>query len=483
MTTMQVTSGEGSRRADGQTMESEVNTATVLRYPFQHLELGWLMEYIETCLPEEERRPAATRLLNDFMAFAVLHGDPFLEKASCEFYKYVNKGSENRPRLSKDLSSQWGVVYAIFEAIQKASKYPQSDMNVRAHILEHIEKTMKDVGIVVSTQPRSGTSKAAEVITSVAAHVQRMRGAPESQEIYSSMMRLLRMLFFCFSPCIGVYSIFQDAISNGKGTFVCCEGCPCYNKLRNAYTLFIRDVEKMKVVDCLLMMAVKEEDAIACRLMRDLFTRLDYRNPFLDKPVRRIQNGSLFAARVTLFDALHNVKELLSDTRASPSRLTPHVESILLALYVVRREIKSIRDSSEQIEIVDQAIAAADAVYVRLGTDKVVQHLRTLKDHIFTIFAFLSDPEFHLAVHSRDLSNPRGQGGTKCCNPACPGNARETLKCSGCRMTSYCGVACQRADYKSHRPLCTEMGRRKATPNVVKVVETEIRVLKPIGLS
>ncbi|RHW72685.1 MYND finger [Trypanosoma brucei equiperdum] len=483
MTTSPSTPSNETRLANAQAVESTMNNATVLRYPFQSIDLGWLVDYIGACFQPEDRFPAALRLLNDFMAFAVLHKDPFLGEACYEFYNATAaKDEEEWPRFPKGMDSFCDIARRVFEAIRLVSKYPQWDVNSKVEALGNIKEFILDIGEPRNTPTKFSTSNAEEAMKTTLSLINGLRASLDNLEIFGALMDSLRALFFCFSPCVGVYSMFQGANANGTGTYVCCDRCPCYVKFRSTYTLFIKDIEKMKVIDCLLMMAVKEDDAFACKLVEDLLQRLDYRNPFLDKPVRRVQNGSLFAARVALFDAFRHVKAIMTGSINLHTDLPSHVASVALALHVVRREVKNMACASEQLPVLDRALTTADNIYTRLGKGSVTQHLHTLKEYIITTFAFLSEPQYHLAVHSKTPPNENGVT-PKCHNPCCPGNVKEVLKCAACRTVSYCGVACQREDYKSHRPLCMEMARRKVAPTIIKTAETEVQTLKSAAFS
>ncbi|KAG8341045.1 MYND finger [Trypanosoma vivax] len=462
--------------------EDTINHATVLRYPFQAIDLGWLVEYIDTCLSREERRAAALRILNDFMAFAVLHDDPFLEEATIQLSETMSsKFTDSWPKCARGTTASYDVARCVFELIRSASKCQKMSLGERNEFINNCEKHLKRIeNALDSASNIAGKKKACEVLAAALSQVHELRRTPDSCDALGGLLAQLKALFFCYSPCISVYSMFCKANANGTSSYVCSESCPCFAKLKSMYTLFIRDVEKMKVIDCLLMMAVKEEDKFVSRLAEDLFTRFDCRSPFLEKPVRRIQNGALFAARVALFDAYRHVKSMLTDCRASSSSLTPLMENVVLALYIIRREMKDIKGLNEQVAPVEHALATADTAFLRLGSEKAEQHLRTLNGYIVTIFTFLSAPEFHLAVHSRD-NRADVAGGKMCGNPKCANDAKNVATCGGCHATSYCGIPCRDEHWEEHKSFCAEMRSRMATPAEIKMADAPIRVLKPVG--
>ncbi|ORC86726.1 uncharacterized protein TM35_000261780 [Trypanosoma theileri] len=477
-------SGDESHVVTEATMEKTVNSATVLRYPFQIMELGWLIEYIDTCLSREERWAAAMRIINCLMAFALINEDPFLEQAAFQFYDtMIEKGGKKIwPKRTRDVSLTFEAAYSAFETACVIGKCPHLDsrkrvglLKVREEVIKKIEKSLENTSIT------AGNTKINEVLNISISRMQALRQSPDSSLAFDALMESLKSLFFCFIPCLGLYSMIH-----GSGTknniYVCNECCPCFAKLRTTYTLFIRDVEKTKIIDCLLMMAVKEDDDLVAKLVEELFTRFDCRIPLLEKPIRRIQNGALFIVRMALFDAFRYVKILLTSLRASPVTLIPLMDNVILTLSITRKEMKGIKGLSDHLALVDRASATADSIYSKLGTEKSAQELNTLKEDINRIFSLLCAPEFHLASHSRDPLVGKGAN-LMCGNPGCPGKVKEMLKCSGCRVTFYCNVECQREDWKTHRLLCNEMRSRKIAPTPVEVVECPVQTLKAAALA
>lgn len=461
--------------------ERTLNNASVFRYPFQGMNLRWLEEYIDAYIPEGERWQAAVCILNVLMAFTVIHEDPFLEDATFHFYSTMQDRGNKKcwPKRSQDASIIFEVAHHVFETICVTAKYPSIDPTGKVGLLKMGEKLIKDiVKAVEAPSVNVDTKKANQTLNTTLSRMQALRRTPDSPEGFDALIGSLKALFFCFSPCAGMHDTSQGMDANTMDTYVCCEGCPCYAKLRTTYTLFVRDVEKTKIIDCLLMMAVKNDNAYVSELVEGLLTQFDCRSPFLERPVRRIQNGALFMVRIALFDAFRHVKTLVMDSRASHATLVPPMDNIVLALYVTWREIKDIKGLNEHVVLVDLALATAESIYPHLGTEKALQKLRTLKEQITNIFVCVSSPEFHLAVHSKDPLVGKGAN-VKCGNPECPGKVKEMLKCSGCRVTFYCCVECQKEDWKAHRLLCREMGIRKLTVTPIKAAECPMQTLKP----
>ncbi|RNE98310.1 hypothetical protein TraAM80_08840 [Trypanosoma rangeli] len=466
------------------TLERTVNNATVLRYPFSTMDLGWLVGYIDAFLLKSERWSAAMRITTCFMTFTVLHEDPLMEDATFQLHKMMVDRSIKKswPRRNRDLSNAFDAAYHVFETICIVAKYPNLEPAGKVGILRMSEKLIQGMEKPMDPPlPNVDVKRRSEALSVTLTRLQALGRVPDSLDAFDALMASLKMVFFCYAASLGVQNMLQDTNISQTNSYVCCEGCPCYVKFRTTYTLFIRDVEKTKVIDCLLMMAVKEDDAFVSKLTEGLFAQFDCRSPFLEKPVRRIQNGALFMVRIALFDAFRHTKALLMDSRASPASLAPQLDSVALALCIARREMKGVKGLSEHPPLVDKALATADGIYPRLGTEKASQGLRALKDHIAKIFALVSAPQFHLAAHSKDP--PLGKDANlRCGNPMCPGQVKEMLKCSGCRVTFYCSVACQRDDWKTHRFLCKEMGCRRTAPAPVAIAECPIQTLKPAAL-
>ncbi|KAH9600873.1 zinc finger protein [Trypanosoma melophagium] len=476
-------SGDESHVVTEAAMEKTVNTSTVLRYPFQIMELGWLIEYIDTCLSKEERWAAAMRIINCLMAFALINEDPFLEQAAFQFYDTVTEKSNKKiwPKRTHDVNVTFEAAYSAFETACVIGKCPHLDsrkrvalLKVREGVIKKIEKSLDNTSI------NADTTRSKDILNASLSSMQALRQSPDSSLAFDAVMESLKSLFFSFIPCLGLYSMMH-----GSGTknniYVCNERCPCLAKLQTTYTLFIRGVEKTKIIDCLLMMAVKEDDDLVTKIVEELFTRFDCRIPLLEKPIRRIHNGTFFIVRMALFDAFHRVKILLAHLRASPVTLIPLMDNIILTLSITRREMKGIKGLSDHLSLVDRALATADSIYSKLGTDKSYQGLNALKEEINRIFDLLSASEFHLASHSRDPLVGKGAN-LMCGNPNCPGKVKEMLKCSGCRVTFYCNVECQREDWKTHRLLCNEMRSRKIAPTPIEVVECPVQTIKAAAL-
>lgn len=461
------------------------NDASVLRYPFCDMNMQWWEEYILR-VPAETRTNVMLRVMDCLMAHAILHEDPFLEEAVIRMSAALPKTTQPR-HATQDLISAFESAHHVFKAICITAKFPTQEAKGKQDILSMVQSRIRDIE-KVSKKPsfRFGPTVVPTSVE-VVCRLQALQKNMDSRQAFMELMESLKRLFFTVSTRNGVTPRFDVPGARPFDTFVCCDGCLCYGRLRASYTIFLRDVEKAKVIDCIMIAAIKESDD----LMRDVASELrnehfrDFmENPAVDDIGRFIHNGRLFYCRAALFTALnmiHHLSELHSSGSNPLGRdgdSYGYMDRIVLSLLWVKSEVQGLRYLTELVPLLDRTLTTAEGAYARLGEGNFREDLHTLKDYTTAAFTALSAPEYHLAVHSRDVFVGK-PADMKCASPSCPGTTKELLKCSGCDVTYYCSAQCQKADWDKHKNFCHEIESRRSKPAVIKCQISPMQCIKP----
>lgn len=470
------------------------NNASVLRYPFTHMNMSWWVPYAKVIASENSlNTPLRIALL--LVAHAIIHEDPFLENA----ITYIT--SRHKLIFSPEETCQ----FTLYKLICRTADYPPLSDLKRLSLLKEEERNFVDwskealplfekkfrshysntSGSIAKV--RSTTEEVCQQFQSLRQHVETAckngngshRPVSDASETYTflELMNSFKKLFLYISPGTGI-----DMPRDGRmDTFVCCEGCPCYPRIRSMHTVFLRDVEKAKVIDCIMMAAVKEGDAplrnAASELLYNHF-RDFMENPYINDVSYFIQNGKLFFARMALFDA-YCLTMYITQSVEQVRTHKDYMNRIVIPLLWVKNEIRNIRGLHELVPSIDKALMTAETSYMRLGRNDHLQVFHTIRDYVVTIFSALSEPKYHLAVHSRDVFAGKPLD-MKCANPSCDGSTRDLLKCSGCDMTYYCSAECQKADWDTHKILCHEMDSRRGKPVPVEANFTPMMQIKTL---
>lgn len=459
-----------------------VNYDSVLRYPFREMRTEWFDDYMEG-IPTSKRVPVATRLMDCLMAHTVLHEDPFLEKVVTVIYNRVANNETFR-----NMTGVFGEAHEVFRIVCMTAKFTVSTATEKNGLLNLLEQHCTRFQIAaqkVKGDSGDGLVTAAERVTE---SVIFLRKNMTSTDAFRRLMDAIKSLFFTVNTRNGV----SPGSSDGKSifnTFVCCDGCPCYAKLRTGPTVFLRDMEKIKILDCVMMAAVNAKDALMLEMATEFLHRYckDFmENPHLDDIGNLIHNGRLFYCRTALFDALNTLNTLNTMTSPQPgfpdaqTSKTLSMDRVVLALLWVKNEVKDIRILCKVLPTLNEALATAEVAYAHLDCDDARQILHTLEEYTLAFFAALSFPEYHLAVHSRDVFVGK-QADMKCANPGCPGTTKDLLKCSGCDVTFYCSSECQKADWDKHKNFCHEIESRRAQPPSAVPHYGAKQVIKPVS--
>jgi hypothetical protein len=68
---------------------------------------------------------------------------------------------------------------------------------------------------------------------------------------------------------------------------------------------------------------------------------------------------------------------------------------------------------------------------------------------------FAGSAVFYRGTGVRNLAKVVGKDATQCgCCGRSRADAGSLMKCGRCKQVSYCNVDCQKADWKTHKPVC-----------------------------
>lgn len=461
----------------------QINEATVLLYPFREMKLAWWDEFIHS-FRSSERATVTVRVMDCLMAHALLHEDPFLEEAVVQIGQKLPKQWSGS--IGQNIVASFEVSHHIFKTICVTAKFPSFEQTPKLGLLKMSEQRILEIEKAAKKPEMKLDAKVTTAVRVVMDHLQNLRQDMDSRNAFVDLMDSMKELFFTVSTKSGVEPP-QGPKATWFDTFVCCEGCPCCNRLRSGPTLYLRDMEKAKIIDCLMMCAVKQ----GSDLMRDLTTELmvhHYRNymenPALDDIGRRIQNGRLFYCRTALYETLGCIQDLArfqGDAAVMKRDFAPVLDRAIMYVLWVKNEVKGLRTLGELVPCLDRILVSIEAAIPRLGNAECRQHMATIEDLLLFAFEALSAPEYHLAVHSRDvfLGKPADM---KCGNTACPGLTKDLLKCSGCDIAYYCSPECQKEDWEKHKNFCHEIESRRAKPGPTPFQFGPAQCVKPVIL-
>lgn len=402
------------------------------------------------------------------IAYAVLHEDALLEAAvNYVTSKYPMKFTQEETHL-----------YELYKIICRLEDYPALRENQTTFLTSeegHLTEVTKSI-LQSSSTAKQNKTQVVQLVEDACRGFQSLRDEVDAKSIFCHLMHTLKKLYLSLAGNVGVEV--PDAPTD---TFVCCEGCPCYARLRTLHTVFLRDIEKAKVIDCIMMTSVKENDVP----LRDAASELLYNhfhdfmeNPYLDDISYFIHNGKLFFCRAALFDALSLIAYFAQANDGARAR-KDDVNRIVIPLLWVKNEIRDIRGLNTLVGLIDKALLTAEGCYVDAARADFLQAFHTIKDYIISVFGELSSPKYHLAVHSRDVFTGKHVD-MKCANPSCDGNTKELLKCSGCDVTYYCSSHCQKADWDIHKIFCHDIESRRAHPTPVAAHFSPVMRIMPV---
>ncbi|EPY42703.1 hypothetical protein AGDE_01220 [Angomonas deanei] len=399
------------------------------------------------------------------MAHTILHEDPFLEEFIVSLNQRLTKAMK-KSIPANDIISPFQVSNLIFRTICMVAKYPTytlagDDVNQRA-LLKAADDRLREL-IKASNDSLIGKSVAAAA-TVAQERIVELRTDMKSKQAYVDLMDALKTLFFTVSTKNGIVGQ-RNGAPLVFDTFVCCDACSCNGRNigLNRHTQLLRSLEVFKIIDIVTIAAVIECDVRLSNVALELNeSHISFLDDASDGNCRHVHNGILFFCRNALFRNLNLLRELSQLSAGDPSgNGVSWMDSFVTTLLWVKKQIEPIRGIDALVPVIDEALATAEQAYQRLGLSQCKQDLLTLDKKTREVFRGLSAPEYHLAVHSRDVFVGKPSE-MKCANVKCTGAVKELLKCSGCDVTYYCSPTCQKSDWERHKNFCHEIESRQS---------------------
>ena len=309
--TIQASSEADTKRRLARNVSAQQNGGQ--RYPLAPMNIGWLFEFVNG-LKNPEKGFTMCRLLESLMCCAVGTSDPFIEHAVVHFYtKFTCTGWSKAQGLMADGVS-FELCRQVFEVIGLIRRYPSANPKSRAMLLTLVERVVDDISKVPITTKAAQVNKVIpEICDSVRTSIAAMRNEdnPDPDKSLLALTSWLKFLFSCLSSHHNQVPTFPES----QTVAPCGEHCPCGPRFRQMFPIFLSDVEKVKVIDVLVVAAGMDHDEEVGSIARDLLQR--YNLDYCTRAVTHVQNGDICIVRLHLFEAVALLKRL--QTTANPA--------------------------------------------------------------------------------------------------------------------------------------------------------------------
>ena len=277
------------------------------RYPLAPMNIGWLFEFVNG-LKNPQKGYTMCRVLECLMCSAVETSDPFIEHAVVHFYTKFTCGNWSKAQglLADGLSFE--LCRQVFEVIGLIRRYPNANPKSRTMLLTLVERVVDDISKVPITSKTSQIHRLLpEIVENVRSSITALRNESNvdpdgSLHVLTSW---LKFLFACLSSQQSQNPHFSDHEgcegAGSGGIAPCGEHCPCAPRLRKLFPVYYSDVEKVKVIDALVVSSGMDRDEGIGNIARDLLQR--YNIEYCTRAVTHVHNGHIALARLHLFEA------------------------------------------------------------------------------------------------------------------------------------------------------------------------------------
>lgn len=487
--TISATNEADTKRRLARSVSAQHNSG--LRYPFAPMNIGWLFEFVNGH-KNPQKSFIMCHVLECLMCNAVATTDPFMEHAVVHFYTKFSCTAWSRAQGLMADGISFELCRQVFEVIGLIRRYPNANPKSRKMLLTLVERVVDDISkVTISTKASAVTKAIPEVITSVRSSIATLRAHPRDQVVtandnaLTALFSWLKFLFTCLSSHHNQVPAFPD----NQPLVPCSESCPCFRAMNQRYPTLAADVEKVKVIDALVVMAGRDGDDDVADIARDLMQH--YHIDFCTRAVAHVHNGQYAILRLLVFEALRFSKRVQQTMLSSASKTFDVIEISLLNAQMQCADVPFLNSvashSADGLRtLVQLRIAAAN--------DKIPAHdIYALQYTLQQMFTALCAPNLMLCVHdstsatvpaasapfagdrqllhmmsSRDAADAEAQQPKRCGNPACTNPKKATLlKCSACKGIYYCSAECQKSDWRRHKVVC-KVGTTdaKADPNM-----------------
>jgi hypothetical protein len=495
-----------------------------LRYPFAPMNIGWLYEFVNSH-KNPQKGFIMCHILECLMCNAVTTSDPFMEHAVVHFYTKFTCTAWTRAQGQMQDGVSFELCRQVFEVIGLIRRYPSANAKSRKMLLTLVERVVDDISKVTITSKADAVNKAIpEVITSVRSSIAALRNVkpgdvstldPASGD--SSLAALMSWLKFLFT-CLSSHHSHVPSLPESPGIVPCSESCSCFARLKTSYPVLVADVEKVKVIDALVVMAGRDSADGIAGIARDLLQH--YNIDFCCRAVAHIHNGKFAILRLYAFDALRFAKRLQQPASSPVHKALDLIEIALLTALDTCHDYPTLNAVMSHAQDGLRMLSVL-RIAVEKTTEEPVQQYYTLFYTLQQMFTALCAPHLILCVHEANqpdaghgapslapstlpskeglqakvqkvqqeqreaeaimAANAAGgvQAGAdlrlppkdKCGNPECGVTGDGLLKCSACKAVYYCSTQCQRQDWKSHKSVCRAANTARTRMDAASVKE------------
>lgn len=416
------------------------------RYPFAPMTFYWFVDFLTSF-----KADVLTEVMDCLMNVAIVTVDKELNNAISAIYYRISPliQGKSRERSIFDLRLQ------IFEQIATFLH-----LDGGADVVGVIENLTKQMSNTHPSDPQI-RSTLAECTLQLREFCVQCRSA-KTRDVARRTFFQLRKVYVRLTPQgpNGILSTLPEApMPWSCGS----DGCRCRERLAGKYPINLSDVDTLKFVDALTIGAMRERGEVLGHMVHMLLQRVPWERLLHCMP--HLHNGIFAMLRRNLFVA----SRLVNDIQQDSNKAEPFGNAIEALLSNVMQTLEEPTYGLVGVmPLMKDALVCVGKIQIHemVAIEPLLSNLRQL-------FLAISGPTYHLCIHSTPtVMIPREPASmSHCANVDCKAQMVDLLKCSGCKMTWYCSVDCQKTDWQSHRAFCREVQK-------LSMMVTERQVVK-----